>query len=175
MTPARLALYTVRRSWLRAWAALLAIGAAACMLELGVGWLGTLSLAACASAAHMALQTLARRRELATLRALGMSGPALVWMLELEALWITCGGALPGLALGALAARAGGCSAGPPQLAPMQVAPLLASGALLPLSALLALLALSGTCLLAALVPAIRAARLEVARGLALLPPHQDG
>jgi len=172
VTPARLALYTVRRSWLRAWAALLAIGAAACMLELGVGWLGTLSLAACASAAHMALQTLARRRELATLRALGMSGPALVWMLELEALWITCGGALPGLALGALAARAGGCSAGLPQLAPMQAAPLLASGALLPLSALLAL---SGTCLLAALVPAIRAARLEVARGLALLPPHQDG
>lgn len=171
MTPARLALCTVRYGRLRAWAALLAIGAAACMLELGMGWLGALSLAASASAAHMALQTLARRRELATLRALGMSGPALVWMLELEALWITCGGALPGLALGAIAAWAGGGSPGPLHLAPMQAALLLASGALLPLSALLAL---SGTCLLAALVPAIRAARHGVAHGLALLPPHQD-
>ncbi|TQK05363.1 FtsX-like permease family protein [Herbaspirillum sp. SJZ107] len=172
MTPARLALCTVRRGWLRAWAALSAIGAAACMLELGAGWLHALSLAACASAAHMALQTLARRRELATLRALGMSGPALVWMLELEALWITCGGALPGLALGAIAAWGSGRSVGPPHLLPGQAAPLPASGALLPLAALVALAA---ACLLAALVPAIRAARHEVAHGLALLPPHQDG
>lgn len=168
MTPARLALCTVRRGWLRAWAALLAIGAAACMLELGVGWLHALSLAACASAAHMALQTLARRRELATLRALGMSKPSLAWMLALEALWITCGGALPGLALGAIAAWGSGRSVGPSE----QEAALRASGAWLPLAALLALAA---ACLLAALVPAIRAARHEVARGLALLPPQQDG
>jgi putative ABC transport system permease protein len=168
MTPARLALCTVRYGRLRAWAALLAIGAAACMLELGTGWLHALSLAASASAAHMALQTLARRRELATLRALGMSGSALVWMLELEALWITCGGALPGLALGAIAAWGSGRGVGRSG----GEAAVLASGALLPLSALLAL---SGTCLLAALVPAIRAARHQVAGGLALLPPHQDG
>ena len=168
MTPARLALCTVRRGWLRAWAALLAIGAAACMLELGAGWLHALSLAACASAAHMALQTLARRRELATLRALGMSKPSLVWMLELETLWITCGGALPGLALGAIAAWGSGRSVG----APGQEAALHASGTWL---ALAALLALAAVCLLAALVPAIRAARHEVACGLALLPPHQDG
>lgn len=175
MTPARLALCWVRYGRLRAWATLLAIGAAACMLELGAGWLGALSLAACASAAHMRLQTLARRHELATLRALGMSGPALVWMLELEALWITCGGALPGLALGAIVAWGSGRSIGPRHLLAGQAAPLLASGALLPLSALLALLALAAACLLAALVPAIRAARHEVAHGLALLPPHQDG
>lgn len=168
MTPARLALCTVRYGRLRAWAALLAIGGAACMLELGTGWLHALSLAASASAAHMALQTLARRRELATLRALGMSGPALVWMLELEALWITCGGALPGLALGAIAAWGSGRGVGRSG----EATALLGSGALLPLSALLAL---SGTCLLAALVPAIRAARHQVAGGLALLPPHQDG
>ncbi|RYF02228.1 MAG: ABC transporter permease [Oxalobacteraceae bacterium] len=168
MTPARLAMCTVRHGRLRAWAALLAIGAAACMLELGTGWLHALSLAASASAAHMALQTLARRRELATLRALGMSGPALVWMLELEALWITCGGALPGLALGAIAAWGSGRGIGRSG----EAAAVLGSGALLPLTALLVL---SGTCLLAALVPAIRAARHQVAGGLALLPPHQDG
>lgn len=168
MTPSRLALCTVRRGWLRAWAALLAIGAAACMLELGAGWLHALSLAACASAAHMALQTLARRRELATLRALGMSKPSLVWMLELETLWITCGGALPGLALGAIAAWGSGRSVG----APGQEAALHASGTWL---ALAALLALAAVCLLAALVPAICAARHEVACGLALLPPHHEG
>jgi len=163
VTPARLALRTVRRGWPRAWAALLASAGAACMLELGAGWFTALSLAGCASAAHVALQTLARRRELATLRALGMSAAALVWMLELEALWITCGGALPGLVVGAIGAWGSGRSIGTFLPEP---------GLLLPLAVLLALAA---TCLLAALAPAIRASRHDVAGGLALLPPHQDG
>jgi predicted lysophospholipase L1 biosynthesis ABC-type transport system permease subunit len=160
VTPARLALRTVRCGWPRAWAAMLAIAGAACALELGTGWLPALSVAACASAANTALQTLARRRELATLRALGMSRTALVLMLELEALWITCGAALPGLAFGAIAAWRVERSASLPWT-------LAGQGA--------ALLALAGSALLAALVPAIRAARHDVARGLALLPPHQDG
>ena len=162
MTPARLALRTVRRRWPRAWATQLAIGAAACALELGAGWLPALSVAACASSTHMALQTLARRRELATLRALGMSKAALVLMLELEALWITCGAALPGLALGAGAAWGMERIAGLPHA-------LAGQGAPLPV-----LLALAGTALAAALMPAVRAARHDVAHGLALLPPHQD-
>ncbi len=145
-----------------------AIGGAACMLELGVDWLEALFLAASASAAHMALQTLARRRELVTLRALGMSGPSMVWMLVLEALWITCDGTLPGLALGAGTNWGSAHSVGPSG----PKAPLFASGVWLPLTALLAPAA---ACLLAVLVPAIRAARHEVARGLALLPLHQDG
>ena len=171
MTPARLAVRMVHCGQPRARAAMLAIAGAACVLALGAGdmwaWVPPLSLVACVSAASMALQTLSRRRELATLRALGMSRPSLVLMLELEALWITCGGALPGLGIGAAATWSAQRVAGMPRLLPGQ-------GATTPsgLGALLALVI--GAALLAALVPAIRAACRDVAPGLAVLPPHQE-
>jgi len=169
VTPARLALRTVRRGRPRVRAAMLAVAGAACMLELGTGEmrLPVLSLVACVSAAATALQTLSRRRELATLRALGMSGPSLVLMLELEALWITCGGALPGLGIGAAAAWSAQHIAGMSCLPPGQGAATLSG-----LGLLLALVI--GVALLASLVPAIRAARRDVAPGLAVLPPHQE-
>lgn len=150
---------------------MLAIGAAACMLAIGGGELRVLvpllSLVACVSAAATALRTLARRRELATLRALGMSRLSLVLMLELEVLWITCAGALPGLGLGVVAAWRTQRSIGLPRL--------LAERGMTTLSGLGPLLALVIiAALLAALVPAIRAARHDVAAGLAVLPPHQE-
>lgn len=171
MTPARLAWRTVRCGRPRAWAAMLAIGAAACMLAIGGGELRVLvpllSLVACVSAAATALRTLARRRELATLRALGMPRSSLVLMLELEVLWITCAGVLPGLGLGAVVAWRTQRSIGLPRL--------LAEREMTTLSGLGALLALVIiAALLAALVPAIRAARHDVVAGLAVLPPHQE-
>jgi putative ABC transport system permease protein len=166
MNLARLALRTVLRGRPRAWGALLAVAGATCALALGAGRLPALALVACGMAAHTSLQALARRRELATLCALGMPRPALVLMLELEALWISAAGTLLGMGMGA---------------AWRQVVP--DQGAALPLAhagpALSSLCTLAGpvlgVTLLAALVPAIRAARHDVARGLALIPAHQEG
>lgn len=158
MNPARLALLTVLHGRPRAWPAALTVAGAVCALGFGAGWSVVLTLVACAVAANTALHAMARRRELATLRALGMPAWRLVLMLELEALWITFLGALAGLGCGALAAWPVHRIAGLTRTLPDQLA----------LSA-----ALLGTALLAALVPAIHAARQDVASGLALIPPHQ--
>lgn len=127
---------------------------------------GGLTLVACAVAANTSLQTLARRRELATLRALGMPRPALVLMLELEALWISGAATLLGMGAGAAFGLV---------LPEQAVALRLAHTA----PSLLSLCALAvpvlGVALLAALVPACRAARHDVALGLALIPAHQEG
>lgn len=149
MTIVRLALRTVLFGRPRAWTAMLAAALVAAALGCGAGRVPALAILACVMAAHSALQTLARRRELASLRALGMHRTALVLMLELEVLWITCLGMLPG-----------------------QGASLLAGGKALALPETMAMV---GTSLLAALVPAIRAARCDVAQGLALIPAHQEG
>lgn len=149
MNLAGLALRTVLCGRPRAWSAMLAAALVAGALGCGAGRLPALTVLACVTAAHTALQALARRRELASLRALGMRRKAVVLMLELEILWITCLGMLPGLGAG-----------------------LLASGMLAALHEAAEML---GIGLLAALVPAIRAARADVAQGLALIPPHQEG
>jgi hypothetical protein len=123
-------------------------------------------------AATASLQVLARRRELATLRALGMKPSGLVLLLELEALWITSIGMLLGICSGSVAAWVANRAAIAWQGWPEEgVPPLLDPGAG---RMLLALAALLGTGVLAALVPALRAARHDVAHGLALLPPHQE-
>lgn len=149
MNLARLALRTVLFGRPRAWVAMLATTLVTAALGCGADRVPALAILACVMAAHSAVQTLARRRELASLRALGMRRTALVMMLELEIVWITCLGALPGVGAALLA------SGTPPAL--HQAAEVLGAG------------------LLAALVPAIRAARDDVARGLALLPAHQEG
>ena len=149
MTIVRLALRTVLFGRPRAWLAMLAAALVTAALGCGAGRVPALAVLGCVMAAHTAVQTLARRRELASLRALGMHRTALVLMLELEVLWITCLGMLPG-----------------------QGAGLLASGTTLALPETMQMV---GASLLAALVPAIRAARDDVARGLALIPAHQEG
>lgn len=176
MNPARLALRTVLRGRPRGWGALLAVAGAACALALGGGRLPALALVACGMAAHTSLQTLARRRELATLRALGMPRSALVLMLELEALWISVAGTLLGIGIGAVSGWAAGCLAGPGLALPAQGAALrLAQAGPSPSSLYALAVAVLGVALLAALVPALRAARRDVALGLALLPVHQEG
>jgi len=139
---------------------MLAVASVMAALTLGASLVPMLALAACLVGTGTALQTLARRRELATLRALGMPMASLVLMLELEALWISLMGTLMGLGAGRAAAR-------------------FANPAVESLPALLQCLWMAGTVLaaglLAALVPAIRAARYDVALGLALIPARQEG
>jgi putative ABC transport system permease protein len=115
-----------------------------------------------------ALQGVVRRRELATLRALGMRKASLVLLLELEALWITSIGTLLGLVAGGLMAWVANHAATAWPGAPEQGVPLLLTPALD--AVLPGLAALLGTAALAALVPAIGAARHDVARGLDVLP-----
>ena len=160
MILARLALLTVLRGRPRAWPSIVAVAGAVCASSFGAGWMAVLALVACIVAANTSLHALARRRELATLRALGMPAASLVMMLELEALWITFLGTLAGVGGSILAAwpvhRMTGWTRPPPELLTLA-------------------LALLGTALLAALVPAIRAGRHDVAASLALIPPHQEG
>lgn len=127
-----------------------------------------LAVVACIAAATVALRAQARRRELATLRALGMSRWALVLMLECEALWISGAGTLLGL-LGSSAAERIAASW---QARPGDPAALIATTAGMPLLA--SLCGIAGVTVLAALVPALHAAREDVALALALLPRHQE-
>lgn len=138
-------------------------------------WTGYLVLVivACVAAAGTALQAQARRRELASLRALGMRRSAIVLLLELEALWITLGGALLGAGKAALLAWLSHYLAGVWGTSPEEGAWLLlqvdAGSMLLGSGALLAV------SVLAALPPALAVARHDVALGLALIPARQDG
>jgi hypothetical protein len=157
VNPARLALRTVLRGRPRAWPTVLAVTIVMCALALGAGPAPMLALVACVMGARTSLQTLARRRELATLRALGMPKPSLVLMLELEALWISASGML--LGLGAGSALAWFADRG--------------AGASIPCFWMAGAVPAAG--LLAALVPAIRAARHDVALGLALIAACQEG
>ena len=149
MNLAHLALRTVLYGRPRAWTTIAALAIAMGAPGFGGGRLAVPVVVAGIAAAHTALQALARRRELASLRALGMRKSAVVLLLELEVLWITCLGALPGIVIKLLADGAG------PRLPTV--------GALI------------GAGLLGALAPAIQAARHDVARGLALIPAHQEG
>lgn len=149
MNLARLALRTVLFGRPRAWVAMLAAALVTAALGCGADRVPALAILACVMAAHTVVQTLARRRELASLRALGMRRTVLVLMLELEILWITCLGALPGVG-----------------------AALLVSGTMPALHEAAEVMCAG---LLAALVPAIRAALGDVAQGLALLPARQEG
>jgi putative ABC transport system permease protein len=159
MMPPRLALRMALDDVRRARTVLPALAATVCALWLGASMLPMLALAACIVTADTALHTLARRRMLATLRALGMTRAMLVAFLLLQALWISAVGSL----LGIIAGRT--------------ICGLLVEGMATcrtPAEEGVLLTLLLGVALLAALVPAIRAARADVARGLASLPPHQD-
>jgi putative ABC transport system permease protein len=119
---------------------------------------------------------LARRRELATLRALGMPRSTLVLMLALEALWISTGGTLLGLGAGGVLAWCARRIGSPWLALPKEGAALRLAEAGFTLGGLAAVLAaVLGVTVLAALVPAIRAARHPVAAGLALIPACQEG
>jgi predicted lysophospholipase L1 biosynthesis ABC-type transport system permease subunit len=194
---ARLALRNVLAGRPRAWPALLAVAAAVCVLGLAAGRIAgeqaralspahaqawalalrcvlaaVLAVVAAAVTATAALQGVARRRELATLRALGLRKRDLVLLLELEALWITCIGMLLGLAAGGLMAWVANRAAIAWQGGPEEGVPLLLAPAMDAVFSSLALLL--GTAVLAALVPAVGAARQDVARGLDVLPAHPE-
>ena len=184
MTLAQLTLRTVLVGQPRAWTAVLALAAAAGALARTTGPtlaldkedLLLLAIIACIVAATTSLHTFARRRELATLRALGMPKSALVLMLELEALWISICGILLGLGGGAMLAWCAGHLGGPWQTLPKEGAALRMAEAGSTLAGLAAVLAAVLTVtVLAALVPAIRAAHRAVAPGLALIPARQEG
>jgi putative ABC transport system permease protein len=125
-----------------------------------------LALVAAAVGATMSMNGLERRRELATLRALGMGRGGVFTTMAAEALWIGVAGALLGMAASGVVAwvvnRAALSYATQPSLSqpPMLVELDLANM----LAAMGAVLAVA---LLAALLPAINAARADVAAGLA--------
>ncbi len=146
----------------------LAFGAGRCQAWQMVAAMG-LALAGCVVAASMSLRAQARRRELATLRVLGMSRCCLVLMLELEALWISGIGTLLGLLGSGAAERI--AALWPAR--PGEPAALIGAGSGIPLLA--GICSIAGVTVLAALLPALHAARRDVALALALLPPHQDG
>jgi putative ABC transport system permease protein len=123
-------------------------------------------------AATAALQGVARRRELATLRALGLRKRGLVLLLELEALWITSIGMLLGIVAGGVMAWVANRAIVVWQGVPEEGVPMLLTPALDSMVSSLA--ALLGTAALAALVPAIGAARYDVARGLDVLPAQPE-
>jgi len=174
MTAARLALYTLLHCRGEAWPALLTVAAAGCALRLGAAAVPLLALVAAAITADTALRALARRRQLATLRALGMTQAGLVLMLELEALWISAAGSLLGMGAAGMTAWLSGRYAILWRMLHGEGA-LRVTGAAFTLSAAGTLLAaVLGVSVLAALVPALRAARHDVALALAPLPPHQD-
>lgn len=174
--PACLALRTVLAGRPRARVALLAVGVDVGALAFGAGRLQGwhalaamgLALVACVVAATMSLRAQARRRELATLRALGMSRCCVVLLLELEALWISGIGTLLGL-LGSSAAER--LAAGWPAW-PGDPATLIVTGSGMPWLA--SVCSIAGVTVLAALVPALHAARQDVALALAVLPPQQE-
>jgi len=113
---------------------------------------------ACAVGSSASIRTMARRHELATLRACGMRRATLVLLLELKALWITVIGALLGFGIASLAAWSIRQESRPlPEPDLLRVASVIG--------------VLIAVFLLAALVPALQAARHDVARGLALLHP----
>ncbi|HEX9173955.1 MAG TPA: FtsX-like permease family protein [Telluria sp.] len=125
-----------------------------------------LAIVAASVGATMSMNGLERRRELATLRALGMGRGGVFATLAAEALWIAVTGVLLGMAASGVVAwvlnRAALTYATQPSLSqpPMLVE-----------LDLLSMLAATGAvlvaALLAALVPAIKAARGDVAAGLA--------
>lgn len=197
MNLARLALRNVLAGRPRAWPAVLAVAAAVCVLGLAAGriaseqaralspihgqagalalrcvMLAVLAVIASAVAATAALQGVARRRELATLRALGLRKRGLVLLLELEALWITSIGMLLGLVAGGVMAWVANRAIVVWQGVPEEGVPMLLTPALDAMVSGLA--ALLGTAALAALVPAIGAARYDVARGLDVLPAQPE-
>ena len=175
-SPACLALRTVQAGRTRDRVALLAVTVDVGALAFGAGrlpgWhalaLMGLAVIACVVAATVSLRAQARQRELATLRALGMSRTALVLMLELEALWITGLGALLGLLGSSTAERI----AASWQARPGDPAALVGAACGMPLLA--SVCGIAGVTILAALPPALHAARRDLALALALLPAHQD-
>ena len=175
-SPACLALRAVLAGRAPARVALLVIGLDVGALALGAGrlpgWYALsmmgLAVIACVVAATVSLQAQTRRRELATLRTLGMSRTALVLMLELEALWISAAGMLLGL-LGSSAVER--IAAGW-QGRPVDSSALVGAATGMPLLA--GACGIAGVTLLAALGPALHAARQDLALALALLPAHQD-
>jgi ABC-type lipoprotein release transport system permease subunit len=116
-------------------------------------------------AATLSTNTHERRTQLATLRALGMRRDAIFRLVGAEALWIVVLGSIMGLAASGLIAwvanRAALSLAGEPGLsAPPMLVELDFEHMLLGLGAVLVV------AVLAALLPALRAARADVARGL---------
>jgi putative ABC transport system permease protein len=125
-----------------------------------------LALVTAAVGATMSMNALERRRELATLRALGMGRSGVFATLAAEALWIGCAGVLLGMAASGVAAwvvnRAALSYATQPSLSqPPMLVELDLVNMLAAMGAVLA------AALLAALLPAINAARADVAAGLA--------
>lgn len=133
--------------------------------ELTLGCVAGAVFAAIAAiiAATVSMNAFERRREVATLRALGMRGGAVVAMFSVEALLIAAGGvlvALVGSGSAAWIVNRAGLSWMEQQQAPMRVE--LEAGAML-----MAALAAMTVALVAALAPAWRAGRADVAQGLA--------
>jgi ABC-type lipoprotein release transport system permease subunit len=125
-----------------------------------------LALVAAAVGATMSMNALERRRELATLRALGMGRGGVFATLAAEALWIGVAGVLLGMAASGVVAwvvnRAALSYATQPSLSqPPMLVELDLVNMLAAVGAVLA------AALLAALLPAINAARGDVAAGLA--------
>jgi ABC-type lipoprotein release transport system permease subunit len=125
-----------------------------------------LALVATAVGATMSMNGLERRRELATLRALGMGRGGVFATMAAEALWIGVAGVLLGMAASGVIAWVVNRAAlsyatqpslsQPPMLVELDLANMLAAtGAVLAVT------------LLAALLPAVKAARGDVAAGLA--------
>lgn len=125
-----------------------------------------LALVAASVGATMSMNALERRRELATLRALGMGRGGVFATMAAEALWIGVTGVLLGMAASGVVAWVVNRAAlsyatqpslsQPPMLVELDLVSMLgAAGAVL------------AAALLAALVPAIKAARADVAAGLA--------
>jgi putative ABC transport system permease protein len=125
-----------------------------------------LVLVAAAVGATTSMNALERRRELATLRALGMGRGGVVATLSAEACWIAALGILLGMAASGLVAwvtnRAALSYATQPSLLQPPMLVELNLGHMLP-----ALAAVMAVAVLAALLPALKAARAEVGAGLA--------
>lgn len=118
-------------------------------------------------AATISMNAFERRREVATLRALGMRGRAVVAMFSVEALLMAAGAVMVGLVGSGSSAwivNRAGLSWMAQQQAPMLVE--LEAGPML-MAAVTAMAVALVAALVAALAPALKTARADVAEGLA--------
>jgi ABC-type lipoprotein release transport system permease subunit len=137
----------------------------AARLRLGCAASAALAVVWACIAATLSMNALERRTQLATLRALGMRRGAIYRLVTAEALWITVLGATLSLATSGLIAwvvnrAALSYAAGPGPARPQMLVELDFNRMLLALVAVLAV------AVMAALPPALKAARADVARGL---------
>jgi ABC-type antimicrobial peptide transport system permease subunit len=167
MSPQRLALRTLMLGRPRSVMAILLIAACLCALALFGGDLASAGEAGVAFAvigttiaATMSMNVLERRREVATLRLLGMRGGDVFLMVAAEALWMATFAALISLVTSGLIAwvvNRAALSFSTPMHVELDFRQM---G--------LTVVAVMAVALLAALAPALKAARAEVAEALAL-------